>query len=69
MQRIKSLTEHVTNLEAHCQLDGVGESEDIANVFPFLSSIIICQLYKLTHSDHTQPTLQLRVILSDLVFD
>jgi hypothetical protein len=39
----------------------------IAYVFVFLSSITICRLYKLTVSDQTQVTLQLKVGLSDLV--
>jgi len=69
MQRTISLTEPVTHLGAHCQWDRWGESEDVAHVFAFLNSIIICWLYKLTHSHQTQVTLQLRVILSDLVFN
>jgi hypothetical protein len=39
----------------------------VACVFVFLCSIIICRLYKLTLSHHTQVTLQLRFGLSDLV--
>jgi hypothetical protein len=34
------------------------------NIVVFLSSIIICRLYKLTISDQAQITLQLRVSLS-----
>ena len=40
----------------------------VAYIFVFLGSIIFCQLYKLTLTDPAQVTLQLRVILSDLVY-
>jgi len=52
--------------------DGGGNPVQITNyytaqfVFVFLGSII-CRLYKLTLSDQARVTLQLRVILSDLV--
>jgi hypothetical protein len=39
----------------------------VVHVFVFLSSIIICRLYKLTLSDQARITLQLRASLSDLV--
>jgi len=39
----------------------------IAYVFVFLSSVSICQLYKLTLADQAQITLQVRVSLSYLV--
>jgi hypothetical protein len=35
--------------------------------FVFVGTIVICRLYKLTLSDQAQPTLQLRVSLSDFV--
>jgi hypothetical protein len=41
--------------------------DNIAYVFVFLGSVIICQVYKLTLSDQAQVTLQLTVSLSDLV--
>jgi hypothetical protein len=39
----------------------------VAYVYVFLSSIILCRLYKLTLSDQVQVIVQLRVSLSDLV--
>ena len=48
-------------------LEGGPGPDYVAYVFVFLSSIIICRLYKLTLSDQAQVILQLRVSLSDLV--
>jgi len=44
------------------------QSTSVVYIFVFLGNIIVCQLYKLALTDPAQVTLQLRVILSDLVF-
>ena len=39
-------------------LVGSPKADNVAFVFVFLGSLIICRLYKLTLSDHAQVTLQ-----------
>ena len=47
--------------------EGGPEPDDIAYVFVFLGSIIICLSYKLTLSDRAQVSRQLTITFVDLV--